>query len=166
MCSILKSSPIFIPSVFDSVYYTETIDDHFNQFTVFMISELFEGIFPVIAEGIKELEIEPFEPLGIKTIQMARNTGEIVQLNGSFDNLKVRGPSNATVSKAALNLEKKYLNFDLSIPKLRINATYNLSGNILLLPLIGTGNVNLLLKDVKTNVFTKISLQHMPEVSL
>jgi hypothetical protein len=130
------------------------------------IAEWFEGIFPQIGKGIPDLEIEPFEPLGIKRISVARNTGEVVQLNGSFDNLKIRGPSNATVAKAALNLEKNYLNFDLIIPKLRINATYNLRGNILLLPLVGTGNVNILLKDIKTSIFTKISLKSMPDVSL
>jgi len=125
--------------------------------------EMFEGIFPIIAKGIPELEIEPFEPLGIRKISVSRNTGNVVQLNGSFNSLKIKGPSNATVAKAHLNMEKMLLNFDLEIPKLRINATYNLKGNILLLPLIGAGDVNILLKDIKTSVFTKISLQKMPE---
>lgn len=39
------------------------------------------------------------------------------------------------------------------------------AGNILLLPLIGAGDVNILLKDIKTSVSTKISLKNMPEVS-
>lgn len=91
---------------------------------------MFEGIFPLIARGIPDLGIEPFEPLGIPKISVSRNTGQVVQLNGSFNNLKIRGPSNATVARAHLNLEKKLLNFDLVIPKLRINATYNLKGKV------------------------------------
>jgi len=91
---------------------------------------MLEGIFPLIAKGIPDLEILPFEPLGIPKISVSRNTGQVVQLNGSFNNLKIRGPSNATVAKAMLNLEKKLLNFDLEIPKLRINATYNLKGKV------------------------------------
>lgn len=91
---------------------------------------MFEGIFPIIAKGIPELKIEPFEPLGIKKISVSRNTGQVVQLNGSFNNLKVRGPSNATVAKAHLDMEKMLLNFDLVIPKLRVNATYNLKGKV------------------------------------
>jgi Haemolymph juvenile hormone binding protein (JHBP) len=91
---------------------------------------MFEGVFPVIAHGIPSLAILPFEPLGIPKITVSRNTGEVVRLNGSFNNLKVRGPSNATVTKAQLNLEKMLLNFDLEIPKLRINATYNLKGEV------------------------------------
>lgn len=99
-----------------------------NFFRTF--SEMFEGIFPHIAHGIPELGIEPFEPLGIKKISVSRNTGQVVTLNGSFNNLKIRGPSNATVAKAQLSLERMLLNFDLEIPKLRINATYNLKGKV------------------------------------
>lgn len=91
---------------------------------------MFTGIFPIIAHGIPELEIEPFEPLGINKISVSRSTGQVVQLNGSFNNLKIRGPSNATVTKAQLNMEKQLLNFELEIPKLRINATYNLKGKV------------------------------------
>lgn len=92
------------------------------------VSEMFEGIFPHIARGIPDLAIEPFEPLNIPKITISRNTGQVVQLNGSFNKLKIRGPSNATVAGAQLNMEKMLLNFDLEIPKLKINATYNLKG--------------------------------------
>jgi len=89
---------------------------------------MFEGVFPLIAKGVPELAIEPFEPLHINKISVARNSGQVVTLNGSFDNLKIRGPSNTTVKRAHLDLEKKLLSFDLEIPKLRINASYNLKG--------------------------------------
>lgn len=64
----------------------------------------------------------------------------------------------------SLDLEKKILNFDLVIPKLRIDATYNLKGNILLLPIVGSGNVVMSMKDVKSSVYTKISIRKKPEV--
>lgn len=56
------------------------------------------------------------------------------------------------------------LSFDLVIPRLRIDATYNLKGNILLLPLVGSGNVAMTMKDVKSSVYTKISIKKKPEV--
>lgn len=65
-----------------------------------------------------------------------------------------------------LDLDKKYLNFELEIPLLRINAQYNLKGNILLLPLVGNGDVVMALKNVKTSVYTKITTKNMPEVSI
>lgn len=58
------------------------------------------------------------------------------------------------------------MSFDLLIPKLRIDATYNLKGNILLLPIVGSGNVAMSMKDVKSSVYTKISIRKKPEVCL
>lgn len=66
----------------------------------------------------------------------------------------------------SLDLEKKVLKFDLDIPRLRIDATYNLKGNILLLPVVGSGNVAMTMKDVKSTVLTKISIRNKPEVIL
>lgn len=127
--------------------------------------KMFQGIFPYIAPGIPEFGIASFEPLTINKISVSRNNGQVITLNGSFNNLNIRGPSNATVKRAKLDFEKETLDFDLEIPKLRINATYNLKGNILLLPIVGAGAVNIMLKDIKTSVFTKISVQKLPEVS-
>lgn len=56
------------------------------------------------------------------------------------------------------------LSFDLEIPRLRIDAQYNLKGNILLLPLVGNGNVAMTMKGVKSTVTTKISVRKLPEV--
>lgn len=50
------------------------------------------------------------------------------------------------------------------MPKLKIDALYNLKGNILLLPLSGNGDVVMTLKDVRTSVKTKITIQKLPEV--
>lgn len=73
------------------------------------------------------------------------------------------GKSKVPPPSHSLDLEKRTLSFDLNIPKLRINALYNLKGNILLLPLVGNGNVAMSMKDVKSTVYTKISIQKKPE---
>lgn len=65
----------------------------------------------------------------------------------------------------SLDLDKKLLNFELDISLLRIRAKYNLKGNILLLPLVGNGDVRMALKDVETAVYTKIHLSNEPEVT-
>ncbi|XP_055384412.1 protein takeout [Condylostylus longicornis] len=128
----------------------------------FCFQRLFQQSFPALAKGIPEIGIKNFEPLYIDGVSVSRGSGNLV-LTGGFENLIIRGPSNATVKRASLNLEKKLLSFDLEIPLLRIRSNYNLKGNILLLPLVGSGNVNLALKDVKTSVYTKISLKNKPE---
>ncbi|XP_055703719.1 uncharacterized protein LOC129802123 [Phlebotomus papatasi] len=124
--------------------------------------KMFEGMFKSLAKGLPEVGIEPFEPLKIQNVQISKGMGSLT-LAGGFQNLLVRGPSNATVRRALLNFADKTLDFDLELPLLRINATYNLKGNVLLLPLVGNGDVKMALKDVKSNVATKFSIKKLPE---
>lgn len=89
---------------------------------------MFQNLIPVISKGFPSLKISPFDPLSIKNISVHRTTGEVITLNGTFDDLNIYGPSNSTVTNAYLNLDKKILNFKLEIPKLRLNSSYNLKG--------------------------------------
>uniref|UniRef100_A0A1B0CU11 Uncharacterized protein n=2 Tax=Lutzomyia longipalpis TaxID=7200 RepID=A0A1B0CU11_LUTLO len=124
--------------------------------------KMFEGMFTALAKGVPEVGIEPFEPLRIPNVQISKGMGSLT-LAGGFKDLLVRGPSNGTVRRALLNFDDKSLDFDLELPLLRINATYNLKGNVLLLPLVGNGDVKMALKDVKSNVVTKFSIKKLPE---
>lgn len=95
---------------------------------LFLIStEMFSSLIPILSRGIPEVDIEPFEPLKIPQIKVERNE-EVIALLGSFDNVQVRGASNASVSKAHLDLNKKLLSFNLDIPRLKLSASYNLKG--------------------------------------
>ncbi|XP_058062405.1 uncharacterized protein LOC131212527 [Anopheles bellator] len=123
---------------------------------------MFEGTFPYIAKGIPEIGVQPFDPLRIESIQVSRGSGGLT-LSGGFKKLSIKGPSNTTVRRASLDFDKKVLSFDLEIPKLRIDAVYNLKGNVLLLPLVGDGDVTMTLKNVKTAVVTKFSVRPLPE---
>uniref|UniRef100_A0AAG5CXW9 Haemolymph juvenile hormone binding protein n=1 Tax=Anopheles atroparvus TaxID=41427 RepID=A0AAG5CXW9_ANOAO len=126
--------------------------------------KMFEGTFPYIAKGIPEIGVQPFDPLRIESIQVSRGSGGLT-LSGGFKKLSIKGPSNTTVRQAFLDFDKKALGFELEIPKLRIDASYNLKGNVLLLPLVGDGDVTMTLKNVKTTVVTKFSVRPLPEVS-
>ncbi|XP_030078640.1 protein takeout [Drosophila hydei] len=121
--------------------------------------KLFEGCFPALAAGIPEIGVKSFEPLNIDQVSVSKGSGNLV-LAGGFQNLVIRGPSNATVRSASLDLARRQLNFELELPRLRIRAKYNLKGNILLLPLVGNGDVAMALKNVHTAVYTKISLHN------
>lgn len=67
---------------------------------------------------------------------------------------------NSMLMLISLDLARRQLNFELELPRLRIRAKYNLKGNILLLPLVGNGDVAMALKNVRTAVYTKISLRN------
>ncbi|XP_055633724.1 uncharacterized protein LOC129774053 [Toxorhynchites rutilus septentrionalis] len=124
--------------------------------------KMFVGTFPYIAKGIPEIGVQPFDPLRIESVQVSRGSGALT-LSGGFKKLNIKGPSNTTVRRASLDFKTNTLSFDLEIPKLKIDAVYNLKGNVLLLPLVGDGDVTMVLKDVKTSVVTKISVRPMPE---
>lgn len=49
--------------------------------------------------GIPELGIDHFEPLVIDSVQVSKGSGSLT-LAGGFKNLIIKGPSNATVSRA------------------------------------------------------------------
>ncbi|XP_055546226.1 protein takeout-like [Wyeomyia smithii] len=124
--------------------------------------KMFEETFPSIAKGIPEIGVQPFDPLRIESVQVSRGTGAL-SLSGGFKKLNVKGPSNTTVRRASLDFNAHTLSFDLEIPKLKIDAVYNLKGNVLLLPLVGDGDITMVLKDVKTSVTTKFSVRPLPE---
>lgn len=117
----------------------------------------------LLISGIPEIGVPHFEPLSIDRVSVSRGSGSL-NLQGGFTNLVVHGPSNTTVRRATLDMEKQRLEFDLDIPKLRVDAQYNLKGQILLLPIVGNGDVAMSLKNVKTTVKTKFSLKNLPEV--
>jgi len=58
-----------------------------------------------------------------------RTAGQIITLEGGFDNVKVYGASNASIPQAYFNMQKKLLNFKMEIPKLRLSSAYKLKGN-------------------------------------
>jgi hypothetical protein len=102
----------------------------FSPLLIFFI-DMISSLIPILSVGVPEVNIAPFEPLTIPQIKVERNE-EVIALVGSFDNVQVRGASNASVSKAHLDLEKKVLKFNLDIPKLKLSAKYNLKGIYLL----------------------------------
>lgn len=88
---------------------------------------MFSSMIPILSKGIPEINITSFDPLQLPEIKVERNE-EVISLFGSFDNVQVRGASNASIQNAFLDLEKKILKFNLDIPRLKLNATYNLKG--------------------------------------
>lgn len=93
------------------------------------MTAMMQGILPLMAQGIPDLDIPPFEPLSLGSMSVDRSEDQFITLSGNLSNIKVYGASNASVSAAHLDLNKKIMHFNLEIPKLRLNSSYNLKGN-------------------------------------
>lgn len=62
------------------------------------MKEGLQTMFPVLARGIPEIEIDKFEPLFIKTIGVSKGQGA-VSITGAMDDLFVYGPSNSSFTE-------------------------------------------------------------------
>lgn len=125
------------------------------------IRDTLQHMFPWLAKGIPEIGVLPLEPMHIDKVAISKGQGGVV-LNGAFNNLTVHGPSNTTAIYTRMDLKKGKLDIGLFIPVIRVEAKYDLKGNILLLPLVGIGDARVYLRNVSTNVQTKI---HFPKVN-
>ncbi|KAL3282201.1 hypothetical protein HHI36_005395 [Cryptolaemus montrouzieri] len=128
-------------------------DPELNQ----CMSDLLLDMFPYLAAGVPELNIESFEPLHLDKVSISKGHGPIV-LTGSLFDMEVFGPSNSTPTYTDMNLTEHKWNFGVNLPMLDIKSRYNMKGHILVLPLVGHGNCELKLYDIKTKVHTNFSM--------
>ncbi|KAK5645852.1 hypothetical protein RI129_004316 [Pyrocoelia pectoralis] len=120
------------------------------------LNDMFVRMFPQLAKGIPEANISPFEPLYLDSVSVSKGSGPIT-LTGSFINLTVVGPSNATPTFTNIDIRNKTMHSGIFLPLLDIKARYNLKGNILVLPLVGHGMSDLKLIKVDTKVLSDLS---------
>ncbi|XKL60772.1 hypothetical protein PGB90_007829 [Kerria lacca] len=124
------------------------------------IRDTFQNMFPWLAKGIPEIGTQQLEPMHIEKVAITKGQGGVT-LQGAFNNLIVHGPSNTTALYTRMDLRRGKLDIGLFIPIIKVEAKYDLKGNILLLPLVGIGDAKLYLKNVTTHVQTRI---HFPKI--
>ncbi|CAG2062433.1 unnamed protein product [Timema podura] len=115
------------------------------------VRRLFEHMFPALAVGIPEIGVKKFEPLYIKKLALTKGHGAVV-ISGSFTDILAHGPSNATTSYALLDLKNRIFELGIDIPEILVESEYDLSGKILILPIVGSGEARLRLSNVTTRV--------------
>ncbi|XP_050310038.1 protein takeout-like [Anthonomus grandis grandis] len=123
------------------------------------INDMFLKMFPSLAVGIPEINVEHFEPLSLDAVSISKGNGAIV-LTGSLYDLNVAGPSNSTPRDTSFTINDDkhgHWNFKLDIPLLDLKSKYNLKGQILVLPLLGQGNCDMKMYDIRTRIFTNIT---------
>ncbi|EFA03417.1 protein takeout isoform X1 [Tribolium castaneum] len=119
------------------------------------LNDLFTEMFPQLARGIPDMNVDPFEPLFLDKVTVSKGSGAITLTGGLYD-LVVSGPSNSTPTYTEFDEAKKTWNFGLTLPLLSIKSQYNLKGKILVLPLVGHGACDLKLSNVQTKVTTTV----------
>lgn len=92
---------------------------------------------PYLGDGIKELNVPPLEPLYIGDLNIL--DGGRNGFNVKTKNLNIFGAANFEIKKLIAKDEGRQIEFDMVLPRLHGEGTYDVSGQLLALPLKGNG---------------------------
>lgn len=92
---------------------------------------------PYLGNGIKELNVPPLEPLYIGDLNIL--DGGQNGFNVKTKNLNIFGAANFEIKKLNAKDQGRQIDFEMLLPKLHGEGTYDVSGQLLALPLRGNG---------------------------
>lgn len=113
----------------------------------YMLIDLF---FYISSIGIPDLGVPPIDPLLISalTIQQGRNSP--ISLKQEFKNILLSGISETKLTTYKPNLDKYILRTEGITPRVNLAGEYTMTGRILLLPIVGHGQANITMINLKT----------------
>ncbi|XP_041988012.1 uncharacterized protein LOC121739585 isoform X2 [Aricia agestis] len=120
-------------------------DPNFDDCSKESVQRLFNALGP----GLPDINLPPIDPLNIPKIRILQGEGP-VNVNAALENVVVTGFGKTEVISSQVD-SKNYAFFTrVRVPKMRIEGTYDLKGRILLIPLVGNGNMSIdIISDVK-----------------
>lgn len=102
------------------------------------IKQTFDHLRPYLIQGIPEIKLASIEPLRISKMQMENGHGP-VRVRAVFSNMTIYGASNYTVLSVRSDLDKYRIDMGLGIPRIETTGSYDVNGNVLLLPVRSRG---------------------------
>ncbi|XP_069681804.1 protein takeout-like [Periplaneta americana] len=103
---------------------------------------------PHLIKGDRKLKIPSFDPFEITELKISNGQGR-GQMNLILRDVKLHGLKDTYLHNTTSDFSKGHAALALTVPKLKILGMYDLSGQILLLPIIGRGHINLTLVDTR-----------------
>ncbi|XP_069681809.1 protein takeout-like [Periplaneta americana] len=95
--------------------------------------------------------LPPLDPFEMKELKLSDGQGR-GQLNLTMRDIKVLGLKDAYLQNFTHDLNTGHTTLLLTMPQLTVLGTYNISEYILMLPISGTGNINITLVDKKCTI--------------
>ncbi|XP_069681820.1 protein takeout-like isoform X1 [Periplaneta americana] len=115
-------------------------------------------MIPNLVKGDKMFNLTPLDPFEIKELKLSHGQGR-GQLYLTLRDVKLQGLKDAYMLNYSNDFNKGHSSFLLTVPQLKVLGTYNISGQILLMPIRGTGNINITLVDAKCMVRNNFATQ-------
>lgn len=113
-----------------------------------------EDALPKLKQGLPKLGVGPLDPLIISEMRLSQgNSNGPIRLDLSFANMTtVNVLEGIKVKSAFLDIDKMVIEVDTLAPHVTANSKYSVSGQILLLPITGTGDSRVDLYDLNTKI--------------
>uniref|UniRef100_A0A0A9XR41 Protein takeout n=1 Tax=Lygus hesperus TaxID=30085 RepID=A0A0A9XR41_LYGHE len=102
-----------------------------------------------LIKGIPELKLSSSDPLLIKKMEMKEKSGRL-KFDQTLTDLKIYGLSNFILNDMSWNLEGLNFNATTTVPKMRMEGSYTIDGQLLIMPIKGSGHISQNLTDVKS----------------
>ncbi|XP_062124613.1 protein takeout [Drosophila sulfurigaster albostrigata] len=109
-------------------------------------------------KGIKELNLVQLDPLLIKKFSLGKNPKSPVNIDLTFTNANLLGLSDAQVKKVtpfSKDLSRD-ITFELMSPRITLTGPYVVDGKVLILPIRGKGDADIVLQQCKVHAVVKL----------
>ncbi|XP_014289107.1 protein takeout [Halyomorpha halys] len=103
------------------------------------LRQAFDHLRPYLSRGVPEIKLQPMEPLRIQKMAMENGNGA-VRVRALFSNITVHGATNYTILDVRGDVRNYKIDLILSIPRIETTGSYEVSGNVLLLPVRSRGD--------------------------
>lgn len=113
----------------------------------------------IAKDGNKEINLPPFDPLYVAQANIIQDPSSSIAIKLTLRDAYISGLKDAEVYKTLgfeLNPLKSKYEVHARIPKLAINSKYIVDGNVLILPITGSGNATLLFDDADIKMKLKL----------
>ncbi|KAG5327741.1 TAKT protein, partial [Pseudoatta argentina] len=102
------------------------------------IKQSINSLRPYLKTGIPALQIPPCEPLHVPQIKINKSVGP-VSIKSIYTDIEVQGGTSFILKSVKIDIDNNRIRLKLYLPRLEMNARYNMEGKILLMPINGTG---------------------------
>nr|XP_026496357.1 circadian clock-controlled protein-like [Vanessa tameamea] len=103
------------------------------------VDKSIKGAIPKILVGIPELGVESSDPIFVDQID-----GNLSIIKYKFFNTTITGFKNCEISNFKLNEDITAIKYDLNCPKISLIGKYEVSGRLIVLPVEGSGDFQLI----------------------
>uniref|UniRef100_A0A1B6CP84 Protein takeout n=1 Tax=Clastoptera arizonana TaxID=38151 RepID=A0A1B6CP84_9HEMI len=109
-----------------------------NDFSTCVVKSM-NAMRQKLKNGLPELKIASLDPMFVPKIQITQGSGP-VKIDSVLTNQVFHGLSNYKIIKANIDFDRSIMTFDLTLPYLYVEGDYKIDGQILLLPVQGSGD--------------------------